>query len=144
MTATGLHHIALTVNNWDVSEPFYRGLADALGAQPFIEAEGAPHRVPDGRVLIFAGDGFMFSIWEALAQHRANSFADYNVGLHHFCFAASSREAVDALHAKLIELDAEIVDPPTEYAYVHGYYAVFFRDPDGLRLEYAHIPAQTG
>ena len=141
MSASGLHHIALTVNEWDRAEPFYRALAGTLGAAPFIEARGTPHRAADGRVLIFVGDGFMFSIWEALAEHRSNSFRDYNVGLHHFAFQARSREAVDELYAVLLELDAEIVDPPQEYGYVPGYYAVFFRDPDGIRLEYAYLPA---
>ena len=29
----------------------------------------------------------------------------------------------------------KILDPPKEYDYVPGYYAVFFSDPDGIRLE---------
>lgn len=141
MAATGIHHIALVVNDWAVSEPFYLGLAEELGAEPFIRATGAPHRDGDGRVLIFAGDGFMFSIWEASRQNRDNSFCDYNVGLHHFAFQAPSRDAVDSLYAAVKAFGAEIVDAPAEYDYVPGYYAVFFRDPNGIRLEYAHIPA---
>lgn len=76
MNAKGLHHIPITVNDWTVSRPFYLGLAEALGAKPFIDTRGAPHRASDGRVLIFAGDGFMFSIWEALAEHRSNRYLD--------------------------------------------------------------------
>ena len=83
----------------------------------------------------------MFSIWEALQNHRNNVFSDYNVGLHHFAFNAPSREAVDALYKSMCDIGAKIVDPPQEYDYVPGYYAVFFRDPDGIRIEYAHIPA---
>lgn len=141
MAATGIHHIALTVNNWAVSEPFYRGLAKALGAEAFIDKRGAPHRSEDGQVLIFAGNGFMFSIWQAFEQHRSNQFVDYNVGLHHFAFQADSRQAVDELYETVKQLGAEIVNPPQEYDYVPGYYAVFFRDPDGMRLEYVYIPA---
>ena len=29
---------------------------------------------------------------------------------------------------------------PSEYGYEPGYYAVFFRDPDGLKLELVHVP----
>ena len=141
MAASGIHHIALSVNDWDASYPFYQALATVLGAKPFIESTGAPHRSDDGRVLIFVGEGFMFSIWEALPENRANSFKDYNVGLHHFAFQAPSREAVDELHEGVAALGDYIVDAPQEYGYVPGYYAVFFRDPDGIRLEYAHIPA---
>lgn len=140
MSATGIHHIAITVNNWGASEPFYRSLADALGAKPFIDTQGPPHRASDGRVLIFVGNGFMFSIWEAFKDKRENRFADYNVGLHHFAFQASSRDAVDSLFQTMKGVGAEIVDPPQEYEYVPGYYAVFFRDPDGIRIEYAHLP----
>jgi hypothetical protein len=33
------------------------------------------------------------------------------------------------------------LDPPAEYPrYNPGYYAVFFIDPDGLKLEYVHAP----
>ena len=137
---SGIHHIALVVNDWSVSEPFYLGLAKAVGAEPFIQATGAPHKDRDGRVLIFAGDGFMFSIWEASEANRGNTFTDYNVGLHHFAFQAPSRDAVDSLYETVKELGADIVDAPAEYEYVPGYYAVFFRDPNGIRLEYAHIP----
>jgi glyoxylase I family protein len=36
-----------------------------------------------------------------------------------------------------------ILDPPTEYpAYGAGYYAVFFADPDGLKLEFVHYPGE--
>ena len=140
MNAKGIHHIALAVNDWEISKPFYEVLAEALGAKPFIDATGAPHRTGHGRVLIFAGDGFMFSIWEALPEHRENRFLDYNVGLHHFAFQAPDRESVDRLHRAVSGLGAEIVDPPREYPYVPGYYAVFFRDPDGIRIEYAHVP----
>lgn len=140
MAANGIHHIALSVNDWSRSEPFYLGLAKALGAEPFINCRGAPHRDSDGHVLIFAGEGFMFSIWEASEANRGNAFTDYNVGLHHFAFEAPSREAVDSLYETVKSLGADIVDPPAEYEYVPGYYAVFFRDPEGIRIEYAHIP----
>jgi hypothetical protein len=30
---------------------------------------------------------------------------------------------------------------PQEYTYSPGYYAVFFYDPDGLKLEILHTPA---
>ena len=33
------------------------------------------------------------------------------------------------------------LDPPAEYPlYAPGYYAVFFADPDGLKLEFVHMP----
>jgi catechol 2,3-dioxygenase-like lactoylglutathione lyase family enzyme len=36
---------------------------------------------------------------------------------------------------------AEIESEPQEYTYSPGYYAVFFFDPDGMKLEIVHVPA---
>src|ERR687884_497186 len=35
----------------------------------------------------------------------------------------------------------ELESGPEEYHYLPGYYAVFFYDPDGLKLEIVHVPA---
>jgi len=45
-------------------------------------------------------------------------------------------ERADWLRAK----GAEIESGPQEYVYSLGYYAVFFYDPDGLKLEIVHVP----
>jgi catechol 2,3-dioxygenase-like lactoylglutathione lyase family enzyme len=34
----------------------------------------------------------------------------------------------------------EIESGPEEYGYSPGYYAVFFFDPDGIKLEIVHVP----
>jgi len=58
--------------------------------------------------------------------------------VHH---GANERAHVDALHRELLAHGATILDPPREYPeYVSGYYAVFFADPDGMKLELVHIP----
>ena len=65
----------------------------------------------------------------------------YSPGLHHVAWTAQSREDVEALYARLLEIGAEILDPPADYPqYGKGYYAVFFTDPDGLKLEYVFKP----
>ena len=39
---------------------------------------------------------------------------------------------------------ATVLDPPADYGgqpgYSPGYYAVFFADPDGIKLEFVHLP----
>ena len=53
--------------------------------------------------------------------------------------AASVREQIDAVvdraHELALGARAEILDPPQEFHHEPGYYAVFFRDPDGFTLE---------
>jgi catechol-2,3-dioxygenase len=56
-----------------------------------------------------------------------------DVGYHHYAFQLRSRKDVDALQAFLEETGTVIVDPAGEY--YDDYYAVFFLDPDGLKLE---------
>jgi acyl-lipid omega-6 desaturase (Delta-12 desaturase) len=59
-----------------------------------------------------------------------------NIGFHHYAFELSKRKDVDDLYALLKEIDATVVDPPADYPeYGEGYYAVYFLDPDGLKLE---------
>lgn len=140
MSAKGIHHIALTVNQWEEARDFYLRLSEEIGAKPFIDTKGAPHADNDCRVLILAGDGFMYSIWEARPEFKQNNHRYYSVGLHHFAFAADSPESVDRLYKILQDIDADIIDPPQEYDYVPGYYALFFCDPDGMKLEYAYVP----
>ena len=64
-------------------------------------------------------------------------------GLHHLAWVADSREDVDRLHALLVEMKADVLDAPAEYPQYNkgrGYYAVFFADGDGLKLEYVFTP----
>jgi predicted lactoylglutathione lyase len=57
---------------------------------------------------------------------------------------ARSRADVDALYAKLVSFGATVLDAPAEYPdYGAGYYAVFFADPDGLKLEYVFTPPEA-
>ena len=43
-----------------------------------------------------------------------------------------------------VEIGATILDPPAEYGYTPGYYAVFFADPDGIKLEVVFEPELRG
>jgi glyoxylase I family protein len=52
------------------------------------------------------------------------------------------REDVDRLYQLLLAMGARILDAPADYPdYGAGYHAVFFADPDGLKLEFVHWPA---
>ncbi len=65
----------------------------------------------------------------------------YSPGLHHVAWQAASRADVDALHAVLTRIGAKVLDGPALYPeYGSTYYAVFFADPDGLKLEYVYWP----
>ena len=42
--------------------------------------------------------------------------------------------------AWLAEQGVTIESGPREYDYIPGYFAVFFYDPDGIKLEIVHVP----
>jgi catechol 2,3-dioxygenase-like lactoylglutathione lyase family enzyme len=61
--------------------------------------------------------------------------------LHHLAFRADSRAEVDRVHRGLEAIGAEIVGGPKIWP-EHGpeYYAVFFKDPEGIKYEVVHHP----
>src|SRR5262249_44149199 len=74
-----------------------------------------------------------FWIGEADTEGKKHKHRIGNIGFHHYAFELGSRAEVDQLGAFVRKLGAKIVDPPGEY--YEDYYAVFFLDPDGFKLE---------
>ena len=64
-------------------------------------------------------------------RNRRKAVGD--VGFHHYAFELRNRRDVDELDVFLKKEGVTIVDPAGEY--YDDYYAVFFLDPDGLKLE---------
>ncbi|MFQ5698388.1 MAG: VOC family protein [Myxococcota bacterium] len=77
-------------------------------------------------------------------ESRDRRYDRYEPGPHHLAFHAESREVVERVHAAMIALGATVLDPPVDYTgragYDEGYFAAFFADPDGVKLEVAYIP----
>ena len=82
------------------------------------------------------------SLREAQSDAHPLPYDRYAVGLHHLAFSASTRATVDERAAWLRAQGAEIESGPEEYDYTPGYYAVFFYDPDGIKLELVHRPVE--
>jgi glyoxylase I family protein len=133
----GVHHVDLVVSSIERSLPFYRDLLGPLGYHRISEVEGER-----GETIWYFGGSGGASL--GLRQAQVEGAHDrYRVGLHHLAFAASSHAVVDERYAWLVASGATIETPPQEYAYIEGYYAVFFRDPDDLKLEIVHVPPQA-
>jgi catechol 2,3-dioxygenase-like lactoylglutathione lyase family enzyme len=133
MRVGSLNHIVLTVDDLARSRAFYERLLGALG---YREAFAEPD------IVGFRGaDKLLICLLPAPAEKRGATFDRYRVGLHHLAFNAPDRAFVDDVHAKLVSWGATILDAPAEYPqYEPGYYAVFFVDPDGMKLEVVHVP----
>jgi glyoxylase I family protein len=134
MRSTGIHHLDLVVSSIARSLRFYRELLGPLGWHTVSEVEGERGET----ISYILGPGTSIGLREA---QTPGAFDRYRVGLHHFALEVDSRAVVDERHAWLVARGAEIESPPQEYAYMPGYYAVFFYDPDGIKLELVHVPA---
>lgn len=131
--AAAPHHVDLTVTDLETSVDFYHQVLTELGFE---------------RVPVNLGDAPCWEIRDdpvfGIALHRARSAARhdrYAAGLHHLAFRARSKAQVDRFFRFLTARGIEILDAPAEYQYTPGYYAVFFADPDGLKLELVYEPA---
>jgi glyoxylase I family protein len=135
MTAfAGVHHVDLVVTSIERSLPFYRDLLAPLGYHRITEVEGERGET----IWYLGGPEVALGLREAQSE---GSHDRYGVGVHHVAFEAWSRALVDERAAWLEERGAEIESSPQEYGYAPGYYAVFFYDPDGIKLEIVHVPA---
>jgi hypothetical protein len=76
----------------------------------------------------------LFWIAAANAKGKKHKYRKGDIGFHHYAFELSSRKDVDDLGSFLDENKMTVVDPPGEY-YEQNYYAVYFTDPDGMKLE---------
>ena len=129
----GVHHVDLVVSSIERSLPFYRDLLAPLGYHRVSEVEGER-----GETIWYLGGPEV-----ALGLREAQTGGEhdrYRVGLHHVAFEAWSRGLVDERAEWLVAQGAAIESEPREYGYSPGYYAVFFYDPDGIKLEIVHVP----
>jgi len=129
----GVQHIDLVVSSIERSLPFYRELLAPLGYHRISEVEGERGET----IWYLSGPGVAVGLREAQSEGVHDR---YSVGVHHIAFEAWSRGTVDERADWLVERDAEIESGPEEYGYSRGYYAVFFFDPDGIKLEIVHVP----
>jgi glyoxylase I family protein len=135
--STGVHHVDLVVSSIARSLPFYSGLLGPLGFTRIGEVEGERGET----IWYLGGPGSAIGLREA--QSDSPRYDRYRIGLHHLAFEAASRSDVDERAAWLRTQDVGIESEPQEYTYIPGYYAVFFYDPDGLKLEIVHVPGLT-
>jgi len=123
----GIDHVYISVSDLARSEAFYdRAFVTALGFRKTRFALGGdPH-------IQYFNRHFGFVIRPAWSEAAHDPHAP---GLHHFCLRVESIGDVEAAAAalKAAGLNAGPARHHPEYA--GDYWAVFFEDPDGIRLE---------
>jgi catechol 2,3-dioxygenase-like lactoylglutathione lyase family enzyme len=131
----GIDHLVLSVGDLARSKDYYARVLGFLGFR--LKHEG-------GGFAGWSNRKTLFWIAQADAQGRKRKHRKGDIGFHHYAFELASRKAVDELGAFLQASGLPVADPPGTYNGDDDYYAVFFHDPDGMRLEAMHYgPAET-
>ncbi len=138
MISAILDHLDLVVSSLERSLPFYQELLAYTDSGEIVGERGErvvyiapPNSDPVLRSVI--------GLREAQSE-MASPYDRYSIGVHHVAFRAESRSEVDERAKWLRTYGAVIESGPKEHqGYRPGYYAVFFYDPDGLKLEILHV-----
>jgi catechol 2,3-dioxygenase-like lactoylglutathione lyase family enzyme len=134
-----IDHLDLTVRDPEKSRTFYQAVLGFMGyTRVRAHGSGFDFDVP-GHLDGPGGDGWQYSVGlrKASGENEQRVHDRYSPGLHHAAFRAQDRSDVDRLHDLLVKIGAVILDAPADYpSYGQTYYAVFFADPDGLKLEF--------
>lgn len=132
-----LSHIEITVRDMEKAIAFYDKFLPLLGYSLDMRSEATlpaheKHVVSYEHPLLGIA---ITSPRRELAEERVHRRRPG--ALHHLAFKAGSREEVDRLYEQLKQIGADVVIPPREFPEYTppGYYALFLRDPDGIRYE---------
>jgi len=132
-----IDHIQISVKDMRIAVPFYDKLLPLLGfsIQNRVSAVIEEHEL---HVVEYTHPRLAFAISSPRQAFIGETVHRRKPGaLHHLAFKAASRVEVDRLHVALKAMGATIVSPPREYPEYTppGYYALFFKDPDGIKYE---------
>jgi len=130
----GWGHVDIVCRDLERSLAFYAHVFGPLGlSEPFLVDGERGEPIHYLRFPV-PGSG-SFGLRQALEPQE---FELYAPGLHHLAFAVQSHEEVDGVHARVLEAGGEVLHAPKFWPQYHpAYYATFFLDPDGFRIEVA-------
>lgn len=121
-----IHHVSLGTNNFAAATVFYDKVMATIGAKRIFDFPGA----------VAYGKQFP-EFW--VQKPADGQSADTANGVH-FCFIASSKEAVNAFYSAAIEAGGkDDGEPGPRPDYGPDYYGAFVRDLDGHKIEAAVV-----
>jgi len=126
-----IRHVEINVSDFERSKVFYNDLLVWLGYKQIVAGKDYAGWENDE-------DGIFVTY---LGRYKELGFHRHRVGLNHVAFQAESRADVDRFHSEFLVLRKikVLYGGPKEYPeYRKGYYAVYFEDPDRIKLEFVH------
>lgn len=129
MTSNGLlHHIEMYVSDLEKSTLFWQWFLTEKFAYSVYQQwnEGISFKLGDTYIVFVQSE----------EKYKLNHYNRKNVGLNHLAFHCYSREFIDNLTKDLVERNITILYADKHpFAGGKDYYAVFFEDPDRIKVE---------
>ncbi len=126
----------MTINVSDAKKslPFYSDLLLLLG-----------YKIVSRHANSLGFSNGTLDIWvsQTESKYLNRKFHRKATGLNHLCFRVASQKAVDEFTKKFLikkRLKPLYNSPRIFPQYTKGYYAVYFEDPDRIKIEVSHIP----
>lgn len=122
-----IHHIELYVSDLAKSRAFYEFLLPRLGYELYQDWS-------DGFSMKMAEQYIVFV--QTPADFLEAGYHRCRIGLNHLAFHGGSRESIDQLRQDLLARGAKLLyDDRYPYAGGNNHYALYFEDPDGMKIE---------
>jgi catechol 2,3-dioxygenase-like lactoylglutathione lyase family enzyme len=122
-----LHHVELYVSDLARSRQFWVWLLRRFGYEEYQKWDAGISYKLGATYIVFVQTEARF---KDVAYHRCRT------GLNHLAFHAESRAQVDELTAELRQREVPILyEDRHPFAGGNGHYAVYFEDPDRIKIE---------
>jgi len=122
----GIDHIYITVSNLKRSAEFYDFVMEILCFRKNTFTLNKEEHIQYFNRYF----GYVLRPSHNESKHNRNS-----AGLHHLCMRVESKVEVHEIHKTLIKNNIKVSEPKLYSEYANDYYAIFFKDPDGIELE---------
>jgi glyoxylase I family protein len=121
-----IDHIYVAVSDLQQSEAFYDRVMSVLGFRKnSFQIDGTTH-------VQYFNRHFGYVLRPARVSQRHDPYAP---GLHHFCFRAEGERDLREIAMRLSSAGVTVTEPRLYPEYAPDYMAIFFTDPNGIRLE---------
>ena len=127
-------HVQINVTNLRKSEKFYESILGWLGYEKIVDNGDAGEK----SIAQWHRGTSRLILTQVRKEFLDHGFHRKHVGINHISFWAPTRQVVDGFYEEVL-LPRKIkvlYGGPKEYSdYSKGYYAVYFEDPDRMKLE---------
>lgn len=131
-----IDHIHITASDIQRAEVFYDAFLSLIGFDLTLkEKDSIPEHLYE--VIEYHHQDFSFGIVSPRQELQNQKVNRRRPGaVHHVAFSVPTKEDVDELYRRMLEMDAIILHAPRLYPeYSKDYYAFFFKDSEGIELE---------